>query len=233
MSNTFKLFRLQLIDSQLDQARARLREIEQTLADDAEVRQAEGEDQEAQAELAARHKTLRRAEEEVHTQKIKIEQTEATLYGGKVRNPKELQDLQNEAAALRRYQRVLEDRQLEAMIAVEEAEESGGKTADKLRAAVEAASAKNRKFSSEKDAVQLEIARLENERQAASDAIIEADLKIYEQLRHSRRGVAVSRVVNKACSACGSVLNAALLHAARSPNQINRCDTCGRILYAD
>ncbi len=58
----------------------------------------------------------------MRAQKVKIEQTEATLYGGKVRNPKELQDLQNEAAALKRYLAVLEDRQLEQMIALEDVE---------------------------------------------------------------------------------------------------------------
>jgi len=57
------------------------------------------------------------------------------------------------------------------------------------------------------------------------------DIKLYTNLRESRRGIAVSKVVDKTCSSCGSTINASLLHAARSPTQINTCDVCGRILY--
>jgi hypothetical protein len=37
---------------------------------------------------------LKQSELEVEKQRIKIQQTEASLYGGLVHNPKELQDLQ-------------------------------------------------------------------------------------------------------------------------------------------
>ena len=68
----------------------------------------------------------------VNKQKVKIEQSEASLYSGNVTNPKELQDLQNEAAALKRYLVTLEDRQLEAMLEVETAEQSKQAALDKL-----------------------------------------------------------------------------------------------------
>ena len=122
MSQPFKLFRLQQLDSQLDQGRGRLREIEATLNDSAALNQAQERASQAEAGLVTAQKTLNRAEENVQAQQIKIEQTEAALYGGKVRNPKELQDLQNESAALKRFLDTLEERQLEALIAVEEAE---------------------------------------------------------------------------------------------------------------
>jgi uncharacterized protein len=51
-----------------------------------------------------------------------MQTSEASLYGGKIRNPKELQDLQVEIAALKRRTATLEDEQLEAMLAVEDAE---------------------------------------------------------------------------------------------------------------
>jgi uncharacterized pyridoxal phosphate-containing UPF0001 family protein len=38
---------------------------------------------------------LKQTEADVEKQRIKIEQTESSLYGGRVQNPKELQDLQN------------------------------------------------------------------------------------------------------------------------------------------
>src|SRR4030067_385559 len=122
MSQPFKLFRLQQIDNQLDQGRIRLREIEATLSNNFALNQARMLAAEAEADYASAYKVMQRAEETVRTQNIKIEQTETTLYGGTVRNPKELQDLQNESAALRRYLNTLEERQLEALIAADELE---------------------------------------------------------------------------------------------------------------
>src|SRR5574338_1554039 len=124
MSQPFKLYRLQQIDSQLDRIRGRLREIEIAMNENAALQEAKRRTAQAEAELEASRKSLHRAEQESQDQRVKIEQTEATLYGGRVHNPKELQDLQNETAALKRYQGVLEDRQLESMLLVEEAEET-------------------------------------------------------------------------------------------------------------
>lgn len=231
MSQSFKLFRLQQIDSQLDRIRARLQEIEAALIEDLALRQAQQRAQMADEALAAEQKLLRRAEENVHDQRIKIEQTEATLYGGKVRNPKELQDLQNETAALKRYLSVLEDRQLEVMMTVEQAEAAHQAALADLEEVRELFARQHQDLAAERDVLLMDLARVEAERQAAASSIPAADISLYEKLRQQRRGIAVAKVTDKACSACGSTLNAALLHAARSPNQITRCDMCGRILY--
>jgi predicted nucleic acid-binding Zn-ribbon protein len=231
MSQPFQLYRLQQLDSQIDQAQARLDKIELALSDNRELMEAESQAEQTSSALEERRKAMQRAENEVKAQRLKIEQTESTLYGGKVRNPKELQDLQNETAALKRYLGTLEDRQLEQMIAYEEAEgeyQLAVERRDQVRAQK---SARDQKLSGEQASIIDEIGRLQVERQAATTSIPEADLKLYAQLRQQRRGVAVARVIDTYCSACGSTLSAALLHAARSPNQLTRCDSCGRILY--
>jgi hypothetical protein len=231
MSRPFQLFRLQQIDSQIDWVHARLKEVETALNDDAELRQAIDNAAQAEKKLQEVHKSLRRAEDEVTQQRIKIEQTEAALYGGKVRNPKELQDLQNEAAALKRYLSVLEDRQLEAMLAEEESAAAHGIASAGLQAMQTRSSEQSAALILERDKLNKDLARFQDERQAAVTSIAPDDLSLYEQLRQKRHGIAVAKVANKACSACGSTLNAALLHAAYSPSQVNRCDACGRILY--
>jgi uncharacterized protein len=231
MSQPFKLFRLQQLDSQLDRAHARLSEIENILVQDEQLRQAQGKVDQAAADLGQARKALRQAEDNVIQQRIKIEQAEAALYGGKVRNPKELQDLQNDAAALKRYRSVLEDRQLEAMMAEEEEVANNSAAIAQLEKARSDTAERNALLLGEKSRLLQEIGHVEQERQAAAATIEEPDLALYEKLRTQRRGIAVSKITNKACSACGSTINAALLDAARSPNQISRCDVCGRILY--
>ena len=66
----------------------------------------------AQTEWQAAKTSLRVAEAEAEAQKIKIEHTEASLYGGSVHNPKELQDLQRDVASLKKHLTTLEERQL-------------------------------------------------------------------------------------------------------------------------
>jgi predicted nucleic acid-binding Zn-ribbon protein len=231
MSQTFKLYRLQQLDSQLDRIHARLGQIEVALSEDQAVKEAQKSLDQASRQLEAQRKSLRQAEEQVREQRLKIEQTESTLYSGKVRNPKELQDLQNETAALKRYRSTLEDRQIEIMIAVEEAEASQQETRRALEQEQAQFQQKSAELTHEQENLEVELARLETEREAAARSIEAADLALYNQLRQQRRGIAVAKVSDNACSACGSTLNASLLHAARSPSQIVRCDACGRILY--
>ena len=113
MSAALGIYRLQLVDSRMDEIHARLEEICRILENDEELRQAK----EQVAESEANHKLslhkLKQAETETEKQKVKIEQTEASLYSGNVKNPKELQDLQNESASLKRHLETLEERQLE------------------------------------------------------------------------------------------------------------------------
>jgi uncharacterized protein len=231
MSQSFRLYRLQQIDSQLDRAHARLEEIRLALLDTQELQQAQSTAQQAENYLNNDRKKLRQAEQAVKDQRVKIETTEAALYGGKVRNPKELQDLQNESAALKRFLAVLEERQLEAMFAEEKAAES----AREAKISLELVQARHNnhqvELQEERNRQIGEIPRLEEERAAALGAIPANELSLYEALRKSRKGLAVTLVKNKACTACGTTLNAMLFDAALNSEQINRCDGCGRILY--
>lgn len=231
MSQTFKLFRLQQFDSQLDRIKARLKTIEAALAEDEAYLRAQQAFEGATTAMENARKTLKRAEAESNDQRLKIEQTEATLYGGKVRNPKELQDLQNEVAALKRFRSVLDDRQLEAMMALEEAEGERERLQAELSTAKQEFDLKNSSLTDERSTLIAEAAQLEAERQAAASTITPADLALYEQLRLSRRGIAVAKLSDRSCAACGGMLNATLLQSARSPSQLTRCSSCGRILY--
>jgi hypothetical protein len=231
MSRPFKLYRLQQIDTQLDWIHTRLLEIDTALQNDASLKQAgETARQSEQAHEAAR-KALRRIEDEVQQQRIKIEQNESSLYGGKIRNPKELKDLENEVAALKRYLSTLEDRQLDAMLVEEEAAANQKMAAGELEKTRLDFEQRWGELNFEQEKILRDQERLEGERRAAAGSILPEDMAQYVQLRKTRRGVAVAKVVDRACSACGSTLNAALLNAAHSPNQITLCDACGRVLY--
>ena len=231
MAQSFKLYRLQQLDSHLDRTRARLDEVHQGLNDAHELHQAENQYKLAEVGLQTIRKSLQKAEQAVKDQRIKIEMTEAALYGGKVRNPKELQDLQNESAALKRYLVILEDRQLEAMLNEEETQTNSLKVKAALELAQAKQAARQKELFNEQDHLQKDIPRLEEERQVVASTIPADEIGLYDALRRQRRGVAVSLVQNKACNSCGTTLSAKLLDATLTSGQLTRCDGCGRILY--
>jgi predicted nucleic acid-binding Zn-ribbon protein len=165
-------------------------------------------------------------------QQVKIEQAESSLYGGAVRNPKELQDLQNEVASLKRHLVTLEEREIESMQRAE-AGEAGLKT---VQADIEALKARlgseNGRLFEEQTALLKDVDRLNAERKAVVSDLAGQALEAYESLRQSRRGLAVAEINENTCSACGTTLTAALSQNARSATHISHCPACGRILYA-
>lgn len=232
MSGAFKLFRLQQVDSQIDAAQTRLAEIERVLNEDEAVRTANQAREHAQANLHAAANALRNAEEDVAAQQRHIEQNQASLYGGKVTNPKELQDLQQEAEALGRRLRELEDAQLEKM-GVHEQSQAAFKEAEEAVEALKAQQAvEHRALHSEQSALKEELARLQGERSPALAGVEAADLEAYDALRASKGGVAVAKVEEGACAVCGAELSTAAIQAARSQDSLARCSNCKRIIYS-
>jgi uncharacterized protein len=233
MSAALGLYRLQLVDSRLDEIRTRLEEIRRAIENDEELRQAK----EKKADRESVHKSalqkLKLAESEVDKQKVKIEQTEASLYSGNVKNPKELQDLQNESASLKRYLETLEERQLEAMLEEEAAEQENQAASREIEKIQARLAIQNVTLTGEQTELEKERQRLESERQAALSPLDANLLQTYGELREQRRGLAVVELSEGACAACGTTLTPSQRQSARSTSQIYNCPNCGRILFAN
>jgi predicted nucleic acid-binding Zn-ribbon protein len=232
MSPISILFRLQQIDSQLDIAQNSLHVIEDKINDSSAIDLAQEKVIEADQKYKDELKILRERENKSYDTHIKIELSETALYGGKIQNPKELQDLQKEIASLKRLIITLEDKELSAMMSVEEAETKLARVNDFLQEAQAKKIEQDASLKGEKTKLLAQIERLEAERTAALPAISKEELTLYEQLRKLRSGVAVAKISSKACGACGATLTAALIQTTQTTGQLVRCPTCGRILYA-
>ncbi len=233
MSAALGLYRLQQIDSQMDQARMRLEAIRQILENDAELRTASERFASAENVHREAERAQRQAEAEVQSQRIKIEQAESSLYGGSVRNPKELQDLQHDVASLKKYLTTLEDRLLEAMLTTEAAASSLTEARAALTKTESSLGDQNRNLTTERASLSHSLERLDSERKAATAPVDAKLLEQYDSLRRERRGIAVATISDGACAACGTTLTPGHQQTARSSAQIARCPTCGRILFAD
>ena len=231
MSQVLNLYRLQQIDSQIDRTNTRLQAIQKTLDNDTDLQQARQNVQQAEEALTEIGGHLKESEMEVQNIQIKIEQIEASLYKGASHTPKELQDLQNDLTALKRHKVTLEDQQLEAMIAAESSEAAQQSSQAKLQIVLARLAEQNRDLALEQEALRKEKEKLTIERDAASGAIPTEAMRLYDQLRQQKRGVAIATISDNSCDACGSTLSLAQIQTARSSSQMAQCPSCGRILY--
>ena len=233
MSAALGLYRLQQVDSQIDQIRVRLKMIDEMLQNDLELRNALEHFTAAETKHASAERELKMSDAEVEKQRIKIQQAEASLYGGAVHNPKELQDLQNDVASLKRHLDTLESRELDAMAVIDTAESELKSATIELEKVKASRSSQNIDLTKEIETLQKDLERLESERKAVSGNITTDFFMVYDQLRQQRRGIAVTTLSDSSCAACGTTLTPSQQQNARSTSQLFNCPTCGRILFAN
>lgn len=233
MSAALGVYRLQQVDSQLDQIRARLKAIQEAIQNDLELRT--GTELLAAAESKSKDaaRALKQSEDEFEKQRVKIEQTEASLYGGTVHNPKELQDLQKDIVSLKKHLETLEGRELEAMLVAETVEIELQTAKTSLENVKSSKSSETDELAKEGEALQKDIERLDSERNAVMSNLAGQSVTLYNQLRKQKRGLAVTTINDGSCTACGATLNPMQQQSARSTTQFFNCPTCGRILYAN
>jgi predicted nucleic acid-binding Zn-ribbon protein len=232
MSRASSLYRLQQLDLELDENRSRVKEINALLEDDAVIARHRQALSETNEQLKIARAANLKAEHAVATQRSKIERTEKTLYGGVVKDPKELQDRQQEAESLKRYMATLEDRLLEVMIHLEEAQSVQASADDSLANAQQSQNAHHKDLTQERDRLTANISRMEAEREAALANVEQQDLKLYDNLRKQAGGIAIALLQEGNCSACGLGLAQSIQQSIRSGSELIKCGQCSRVLYA-
>lgn len=231
MNLPLTLFRLQNIDTQLRHINSRLMEIEAILLQDESVKKALWNLEKSEEDVKAEKLNLKRIEDKVKEKSIKFKLTQASLFGGKISNTKELQDLQNEGEALKRSIAKLEEEQLIYMIALETAQETQKNSDLEYKQAITDQISKNSILMGEKVKLEGELPGFETQKQTIAQGIPPQILALYENLLKSKGGKAVAEVVDDSCDACGATLTPAEIQSARSPSTLLRCRTCGRILF--
>jgi uncharacterized protein len=232
MSRMSVLFRLQEIDLELDIHRARLQDIELALGDSPAVNVARQQAAAAREQFNAARVQARSLELEVQTLNAKIAETEKRLYSGTITNPKELRDLEQDLASLRRRGQGIEEQELEAMIAAESAEGQMVAAETQLQQAEAAALQTQGTLLEERQHLQARAAQLGGEREAMHSGILAEDHQLYLRLRQTKHGRALARVAEGSCSACGEEVSSSQLQETRRGATLVRCGCCERILYS-
>jgi predicted nucleic acid-binding Zn-ribbon protein len=225
------LYALQEIDSAVEATKASLTAVEEQLGESEELiggRQAVEEGRDAVEEVSKQQREL---EWQVDDLRSRLSDVEGKLYGGSVRNPKELAGVQEEANILGRQLRRREDELLDLMVRVEE-RQAALREAEESLTEVEGRWRQDQKeLTSEKEKLEGELSGLEERRRQQTGLVEARVLALYDNLWERRQGRAVAKVERGMCGGCRITLPMTVLQKARSGMDVVQCVSCERILY--
>jgi hypothetical protein len=225
------LYRLQKVDTEIDAAHHRLRQIETSLGETETLRRTRAALQEAEKAHRKWQAKLQDLELQMEALNAKIENNQRRLYSGKVKNPKELGNLQEELNYLRRRKSNEEDRLLEAMINVEEREAALHEAQTRWQTEEAAWKTEQADLAAQKETLNARLEALAAERNAREKEISDQDLRVYEELRQQKSGKAVTLLQKNLCQSCYVEAPSSRTQQARQ-GELVFCGSCGRILHA-
>jgi hypothetical protein len=225
------LYALQEIDSAIEAATASLAAVEEQLGGAEELIAGRQAVEEARHALEGVSRQQRELEWQVDDLRSRLSDVEGKLYGGSVRNPKELAGVQEEANILKGQLRRREDELLELMVRVEETQATLREAEESLSEMDERWRQAQQELMGEKERLEGELAGLEDRRERQSGLIEARVLALYENLWERRQGRAVVKVERGMCGGCRISLPMTVLQKARSGLDVVQCVSCERILY--
>ena len=231
MSQTQQLYRLQILDSQVDKAKQELAKVNATLGESEALKKAKASVAAASEALRKIQTTQKDLELEVKGLSDKINGQEKLLYGGKPVSAKEAANLQNEITSLKKWHATREELLLETMVEAEEKQETLDRAQGQLDT-IEATWRNDQADLIQRQAeLQATLAALKEQRLTITNSITASFLAQYEAMRLKKGGVAVAGVKDNTCQACAIMVSNNKVHQARGGDELFYCGTCGRILH--
>lgn len=224
------LWHLQTIDQVNDDVIKRLQQIETALASDPTVAAGRAALDAEQKELTRLRANLRDRELEAKSLDAKIAELNERLYGGRVTNPKELDGYAKDAAMYQRNRNALDDKLLELMDAIDQAQKRVDEKANALKQVETKRAGDLANLQSERAALTARLAELAADRERTRAALAPDILRTYDKLRQTKAGRAVTQLKHNACGVCGMSVPTGLVSRVRAGEEIVTCPSCGRIL---
>jgi predicted nucleic acid-binding Zn-ribbon protein len=226
-----QLRRLQDTDMSLAKVERLLAQIASSLGETEALQEIRLAVQSTEVELQRWQTALRDRELEVSSVSGKIRASEDRVYGGRVRNPKELKNLQEELLSLRRRRSNREDAVLEAMLEVEQLGETLGEQRETLARAQSEWQAEQKALLAAQAKLEAQQSGLLVQREEQA-SVVGPDLQLYEGLRRRKAGQPVALLKDGVCQACGMALPTGEVQRVKYSGELCCCSSCGRILWA-
>jgi predicted nucleic acid-binding Zn-ribbon protein len=229
MNGAKQLYQLQDIDIELESNERSLEQTTSQIGESKAVARARARLESEQQRLKDLGQQQNSAVWEIDDLTAKITTDEETLYSGKVKNPKELSNLQQEVNAMKAKRDQLENKTLEIMDLAETAATSVANTHSELKALEAEWHSQQQQLSADMERLKAKISDLNHKRQLLAAEIDPQTLELYSELK-KQKGTAVARVEQGICRGCLISLPITEVQKARSNNLV-RCHSCGRILF--
>lgn len=231
MSLPGQLYQLQHLDIELQDRRQVIDEVTRQLSENQALLAAESQLASQKQQLAEANKIQKDFEWELEDVREKSKQLRNKLYGGTVKNPKELVNLENESEILRKKTRGKEDELLELMSQIEDLEANIGASTKELEEMTQEWQQKQEILNAKKTRTETELAGLSQTRGELAQEISPDVLDLYERIR-STKGQAVAKVEQGRCQGCYITLPISQWQRARS-GELVQCSSCNRVLYVE
>jgi hypothetical protein len=229
MSVAKQLYQLQEVDLEIESSERALSQIASQLGESQAVVSTQNQLQLEQQRLEELRHGQRSAEWEIDDLVPKLKATEETLFSGRIKNPKELTNLQHEVDALKAKRDQLEEKALGIMDQVELCKASVARISSQLETLKAEWQRQQQQLSKDSERVKAILSDLRHKRQLLSSEIAPQAIEFYQELK-KEKGTAVVRVEQGICHGCRISLPTTELQRARSGNLV-QCSSCGRILF--
>lgn len=225
------LYQLQLLDLELDKNEKRLLAIRAIISYSDDVKNIEKAISVLESEKKTWQQKLNKISGEAQIIQEKIKKSEQSLYDGTIKNPKELQNVNTEIDSLKKRLSVLDEQQLEIMFSIEELEEQITISRQSLDLLTKEKNAQNEVFLREIEEIEKSNNKITIEKSPVLTQIEDEFLFTYEKIRKSKNKIAVSLIVDSACSMCGNGLSPMEVQKAKSNADEIFCPVCKRFLF--
>ena len=232
MTSAADLFALQELDLRRDARRAVIADVDTRLGETEELISARAEVEQAEAKLAGLRREQRDVEVQLEDLDAKIGPIETKLYGGSIRNPKELTDLQKEVDLLKGRRGKLDDAGLTSMERVEVAHDLLVMAQKRLSSVTAEWQADQEELRRTRARAEQEAQELDADRGRRTATMDAAPLALYERLRSLKQGRALARAERNSCGGCRISLPTHVMQRVRAGGELVQCPSCERILVA-
>lgn len=223
-------YQLQTAELERADVLRRLREAEGGLGETEQLRRTRANLQSIQAELAGLRTRVRDLELEVRSLTDRITAGEQRLYGGEVRNPKELESLQADLRHLRARRESLEDGILTGLTQIDDCEA-------RLQRAESEAERVQTEWQQHQTRLQAtmadltgQLSRLEERIARLRAALPEPLMELYDETCRKKGGRGIAAIRSGLCEGCRVSVPTSIVQNVRRGDDVVRCSSCGRIL---
>jgi len=180
-----------------------------------------------------RQLTSRQKDLELQSQELdaKLKNVNEKLYSGRVTNPKELTNLQQEADLLGTKAARVDEETIAVMEQTEKASDACKQSQHTLKEEEDSSRIEQKKLKEEIEDMLQKLGLLKQRHAQMSGEIPPQVLQQYERIK-MQKGIAVARVSHGSCGGCRINLSTSQLQRVRN-EPLERCANCGRILFSE